>query len=463
MQKIIIQNFGAVQNAEIEVKKVLLLIGEQASGKSTIAKLIYFFKDLKSDLFNQIYNNAETENFDVLKELSYPIREKFYDFFGSTVHLPNFNIKYFYNLEQNRHLTLSLNKEKKLLATFSANMINQEAKTNFINIKRLLKPNSGTIQEQLIQEQNKIRHALRLSSLVDNFFDNHQKDSLYVIAGRNSTVSYSDLFEKYLFANIQSTIEENKNQSFRRKQNTIEESLMLEFIKKVVKIKETFNKFGGFEGLIETYAIDTVHKQELHHLKQQIDKILKGKYTIDNLGEKIVFNESGSHTTLSNASSGQQESIRILQDIFMNMLDNLKVFRIVEEPEAHLFPVAQKQLIELLCLLINNNPDNQIVITTHSPYVLSVFNNLLFATRVVLKSPDLENEVAKIIPKKYRINADDFAAYSLGNNGNTVYCKSIVNNPTQLIEQNYLDEVSEMLGGDFNTLYSLHSKTFARR
>ena len=42
MQKIIINNFGAVKNAEIDIKKVLILIGEQASGKSTIAKLIYF-------------------------------------------------------------------------------------------------------------------------------------------------------------------------------------------------------------------------------------------------------------------------------------------------------------------------------------------------------------------------------------------------------------------------------------
>ncbi len=47
MQKIIIKNFGAIEYAEIEIKKVLVLIGEQASGKSTIAKLIYFFKSLR--------------------------------------------------------------------------------------------------------------------------------------------------------------------------------------------------------------------------------------------------------------------------------------------------------------------------------------------------------------------------------------------------------------------------------
>jgi predicted ATPase len=54
MQKIIIKNFGPIKYAEIEVKKILVLIGEQASGKSTIAKLIYFFKTIQEDLFSQI-------------------------------------------------------------------------------------------------------------------------------------------------------------------------------------------------------------------------------------------------------------------------------------------------------------------------------------------------------------------------------------------------------------------------
>ncbi|MBD2675649.1 AAA family ATPase, partial [Aphanizomenon flos-aquae FACHB-1416] len=49
MQKIIINNFGSIKYAEIEVKKILVLIGEQASGKSTIAKLIYFFKTIQED------------------------------------------------------------------------------------------------------------------------------------------------------------------------------------------------------------------------------------------------------------------------------------------------------------------------------------------------------------------------------------------------------------------------------
>lgn len=56
MQKIIIKNFRQISYAEIEIKDFLFLIGEQASGKSTIAKLIYFFKSLKQDYFNLLYD-----------------------------------------------------------------------------------------------------------------------------------------------------------------------------------------------------------------------------------------------------------------------------------------------------------------------------------------------------------------------------------------------------------------------
>ena len=166
---------------------------------------------------------------------------------------------------------------------------------------------------------------------------------------------------------------------------------------------------------------------------------------------------------MSNTSSGQQESIRILQDIFLNILDNTKVLRILEEPEAHLFPVAQKQLIELLALMVNQNDDNQLIITTHSPYVLTVFNNLLFANRVVEKNPSTESEVAQIIPQDSWLSAKDFSAYSLGNQSVSHYCEPIFNQEKGTIQQNYLDTVSEILGGDFQALYSIHAKTFKRK
>ena len=79
MQKIIINNFGAVKNAEIDIKKVLILIGEQASGKSTIAKLIYFFRSLRDDLIVQIINEKSNGDFDIQSDFLKPLCEKFYN------------------------------------------------------------------------------------------------------------------------------------------------------------------------------------------------------------------------------------------------------------------------------------------------------------------------------------------------------------------------------------------------
>ena len=90
-QKIEINNFGPVNHAEIELRPLVVLIGQQAGGKSTIAKLIYFFQLIPSDFFSKYYT-SEKEGMDMAQDLIFPIREKFYDFFGSTFHLPDFKI-----------------------------------------------------------------------------------------------------------------------------------------------------------------------------------------------------------------------------------------------------------------------------------------------------------------------------------------------------------------------------------
>lgn len=254
------------------------------------------------------------------------------------------------------------------------------------------------------------------------------------------------------------------------REQSIDEFLMSKFIERVLFIKDVLGIYGGFKDITSRYQSPENEEERIKKIiylsEKKIFEILKGEYTIDgNHEEKIILSDKES-IFLRHASSGQQESVRILQDILFVMLKQSKVFRIVEEPEAHLFPVAQKSLIELLALMVNQDDDNQLIITTHSPYMLTVFNNLLFAQRVVDKNPSAEAEVAELIPKEFWLKAKDFSAYSLGNasiHEEPEYCESIFNNQTGAIQQNYLDAVSEMLGGDFNYLYSLYAKTFRRK
>ncbi|MGL5035609.1 MAG: AAA family ATPase, partial [Microcystaceae cyanobacterium] len=104
MQKIVIKNFGPVKDAEIEIKKVLVLIGEQASGKSTIAKLIYFFKTLKEDVLITVFESSKLNDFDIENDLVSLIKKKFIIFWGLSQ--VNYEIVFYYSVEDNKYIKI---------------------------------------------------------------------------------------------------------------------------------------------------------------------------------------------------------------------------------------------------------------------------------------------------------------------------------------------------------------------
>jgi hypothetical protein len=123
----------------------------------------------------------------------------------------------------------------------------------------------------------------------------------------------------------------------------------------------------------------------------------------------------------------------------------------LEEPEAHVFPGTQRELVRLFAWLANDKILSfDWVITTHSPYILSSFNNLIEAGQAARKNPELHDQVAKIIPEQYWIKEGDFKAYAIENGE----LRSILNE-SGFVEGNYLDQVSEVIGNEFDELLRL--------
>ena len=97
-----------------------------------------------------------------------------------------------------------------------------------------------------------------------------------------------------------------------------------------------------------------------------------------------------------------------------------KEFLIVEEPEAHLYPIAQRDIINAFALFLNAVSENRLIITTHSPYILACVNILLMANDVALETQASENTangsiVSDIVAKEFWLDSKMFSAYSLGN------------------------------------------------
>jgi hypothetical protein len=173
-----------------------------------------------------------------------------------------------------------------------------------------------------------------------------------------------------------------------------------------------------------------------------IADIIAGEYLVADEQDWIL--NKGKRTNLANASSGQQESLPMLLILkiwpFIYGKGNLATF-FIEEPEAHLFPVSQKQIISLIATLYNTF-GHSFFITTHSPYILTAINNLVVGHDAHNKANgDTEKlkRLEKVLPADELICLEDVSAYTL----NKGKLESIIDMENRLIGANLLDSVSD--------------------
>ena len=178
---------------------------------------------------------------------------------------------------------------------------------------------------------------------------------------------------------------------------------------------------------------------EINELKK---RILKGEYKWDKKNNKdFISINNEQNIPIEYGSSGQQESVWILNLLTMILKENIKTFLIIEEPEAHLFPNAQWELVKLISLVINTTK-SEIIITTHSPYILSSFNLLKYASKVE------KDENDGIIKNYFRISDDNIAAFKL-QNGKSI---DIIGENEDFIKSEEIDGISEYINEKFEEL-----------
>ncbi|WP_353164190.1 AAA family ATPase [Empedobacter brevis] len=417
MEKIYIKGFGGIKNSSFEINKINILIGKSASGKSVSIKLIYFFKNIFREFFDCAENEANKH------ELNKKLLSIFEDFFPSESWKDSiFEIKYFYNSEDFACIHKATIKSK-INITYSSNVIKQ-----FYNAKNLIKKDKEKFQSkdkfEIYRPDYKVFE--KYLDMVRTVSENSSFSQIFIPAGRS------------FFATLQSSI--------------------FSFLSNNKAIDPFLIKFGSFyENIkgISTRPRQSSPKKEDNYINDLILQILGGKYErIKN--KDYIVHEDKRLINLAYASSGQQETLPlalILKALTrINFIgDGLTLY--IEEPEAHLFPAAQKKVVELIISVFQlSRCQSQILITTHSPYIISSFNNLLQAG-LVYEDESKREKLSKIISSYAVIKKGFLNAISVENNS----FNDIVDTDYGLIDSIFLDNISAIISNEFNELIELEN------
>jgi len=420
-EKLTIDGFAGLKKLSIDLRKINVFIGPQSTGKSIAAKLLYFSKNLPSDLPEAVFSGAGE------RDLKRQWQERFSDYFPpSTWGKSAFSVRY-------------------------------ECSNEFIAVQK----EGGRTRKFDLSWSQGYRSALReLAKLVANWRQEHPQAGttagldrgevhaeLSRLAADRGTpeLYFSQVFVpagRSFFANVQRNI-------FRI---LSVDGALDPFLKAFGAVYERRRGFAMRRGPEKRGQTGSPSMQ----IERLLGELVGATYVVGKDEDTLEFPD-GRVVDIAHASSGQQEAIPLattlrLASHLLPVANGQTLY--IEEPEAHLFPITQRKVVELLATVYNARRDGfQFVITTHSPYILTALNNLLQAGRLAKElagKATALRRLHKVVPKTQILSADDVAAYYF--DGKTA--RSIMT-AEGLIEAEEIDSVSDEIAAQFDRILDI--------
>lgn len=419
-----IENFGPIKKAELDLRQAMVLIGPQSSGKSAIAKLISILRDWdfvnKQETFEALLEKFNAHSFLSSKTIiKYNSRSHGFQF-GKGQGEIIFDLDHKYFQAKKKFEEFEALYPRPELTEHQQEILKLGTEVNAL-FEKVAKEPTAENKTKALEEMRKYSAEI---SILSKRSDNHKDLILSLLQFTN--------YSQYIPAE--------------RILIPIYCSSPLSFIQSKLPIPQNILDFGvAFE------------KARQANTKFKVP-FLNFRYSYESGTDMVYFNEKEG-TKLNESSSGLQTLIPMLVVIAHKWTDEHVLYSfVIEEPEQNLYPLAQQQLVYHLserCLQYDEQRNNRsdLVVTTHSPYVLTSFNNLLFSAQVAEKTED-KKAVYDIIPEYAHIKSDDFNAYYVAEG--TV--REIFDRKTGLIAENELDSASEEIMYDFNALMEIYKR-----
>ena len=387
--KLRLYHIGPIQECDLVLNEFTVLTGPQSSGKSTVAKAVYFFRTVKQDILNIIMQGgpqavSDRDAASWRMALTQRLKDKFLQLFGTSWIMPlDMEMEYIYRKNVSIRVSLTPNFDDPI--------------KNYIKIEF-----SGAVEDYLadLSQQNfsNISPGQRdhVEQQLSRWF-NDPYETVFIPAGRNLITLLSAQLN-YIFTSLENSQLRNIDYITKR------------YTELILKLKPTFGY--GMDGVIKEIEADPIRLKKHKDIRPAVNllmkaakQVLNGSYRYTENEERLYLSDS-KYVKINLASSGQQEVVWLFNLLFYYLVEQRKVFLIVEEPESHLYPASQQTISHVLSLMLTSG--NTGIVTTHSPYVLGTLNYLMLASQVPAQ---YQGDVKSRLNKRFWLDAEKANAY----------------------------------------------------
>ena len=387
MATIQIRNIGPITDTGIiTLTSVMLVIGKQSSGKSTFLKILCFCRWMEKLIMvsDEEAISQYTHNLKFLKNM-----KQFH----------RFNDSYF----------------------SSSSSIYYEGDTITITMENIL----SDVKIRRKPEFETVRYNTKLS------FIPSERNLVSVI--KNIDQSYrsaeSDVLFNYIFEWGEA-----------KDSYTVEHPKRLSFTDNIEYINDGGNdliRLIGEDKMIPAYYASS-------GVQSAMPLDVMADYFTNLVGKNASVSKRDLAKTLARYRGKDKELTNEMLKSISNKMKYQSVQLFIEEPEQNLYPDSQRNLtINLVCALKKAMPkgreDSMLVMTTHSPYILSTLNVLIaeaYAMETMPKSDKLQN----IVNKACLFPSFAYSAYYIQEDGKF---EDIIDKDITMISGNELDGVSD--------------------
>ena len=439
MPEISIRNFSCIQEANIVLRRLNIIIGPQGSGKSVTTKLIYFFSDIHQEVVRFVEDGV------LFSEYKKHVQKMFSIWFPQSA----WGGKHFLINYVDGDFSVRVMRRKS--GGKPIDEVTIKFSTSFESSYGSAVDYVEKYKEKRIEDIDPLNRGY-VRDDIENSWRMQEKIREILFRGLNGGVVSSQTFipaGRAFFTSIGRLVAGIEHAGSL-------DPATLKFAKLFANWRDQLEFYLNHFGDDSSERVDARNRI----MNQLFDGVVQSRRE-----SEFIDMSDGRRVPFSSLSSGQQELLPIWY--FIDNLLTMDAFRsrstkrddsergkkfvYIEEPEAHLFPQAQSQLLDILVeVVLGGDRSRNLILTTHSPYIMSKLNVLLKAGQISRRKKK-NKELGAIVDRKKWLQVSDVVAISIEDG----VVKDIMDREEELIDAAFLDSISNITAMQFSELLDL--------